>query len=370
MAASTTKLLLNTNAKNLKAILFPANVTKIGQNVFYKAKITAQLKQINNANKKVLKSKATKEALIKEIKDLYAKLHLGSTVTTFLTTMFTPIQDIAPAAFIGALAPFKNLYTEIRQQVPGKVQANLNEKKLKSISNIQAKIAPLNTKQIPAGAGAGEYGVKKLYQLYLIVYYLNKLVNMDDKNLQKEGLMKHYNICIEKIQSYLTTSTIPIPGAVVKNIEDFIKSINDEISNDSKLIIKLNSYKDKLNAIIIDKRINTTSHNEVLRSIATFNLIFYAKKIVNNIFDYTYNFIMGTPNNNQIGRVNVQTRNVIKNVQNKDSRKILLQLIKVLGTIMPEFKSNELRTKLKRIKNSTNPLLVENLNKSLINFLK
>ncbi len=382
MAASTTKLLLNTNAKNLKAILFPTKVNTLGNNIFTNGKITEQLKQINSANKKVLKSKVTKEALIKEIKDLYAKLDLSSASGgIFLTPAgpFGKLPVIAPGGFIGPLlpvAPFEPFYTSIRAKVDGQRNTNLNPNQLRNITNIKAKISGLSGQKIPAGAGA--IGIKKLYQLYLIVYYLNKLVNMDNKKIEQDSLYLYYQAAQKSIDEFVKGKNATDYIKEMENIIDaFITNLNTNITMTSISSTKLENYKKKFLENITNEQISfllsstTGSTNQSLQSTIKLILFNYTNQTITNIYDYMFNYINGRPNKSTPGIVSssgVMQREVIKNVKNTNSRKVLLQLIKVLGIIMPEFKRKEFLNKLKSIKNST-PSVINNLNSSLKRFL-
>ncbi len=357
---SSTPLLNTKNAssQSLKEILFPVTIPT-SNNIFKEANMKATLKSINNANRKILKSESTITELINEIKTLYKSLDLSSSSDFFksfavLGTLSSPSQT-----------PFKSLYNEITKKVNGKQPTNLNKTKLSNISNIKTKINGLKKQTISLDKNL----VKKLYQLYLILYYLNKLVNYDPKKLKKETLINLYNNSQKELQNVLKSSTNTSSKIQTINsiINTFTTEISKNIDNNPNLTKKLLNYVDNFSVISgrNDQRTLLESGNNIAIDVGIFNLIFYAKKTIDNIFDYTFNYINGTPNKSVSG---VVEKEVIKNVRNIDSRKVLLQLIKVLGKIMPEFRRKEFLNKLKSIKNQ-NTSVINNLNSSLKRFL-
>jgi hypothetical protein len=366
MSSVSSTPLLNTkngSSKSLKEILFPAKIPN-SNNIFTNAKMKATLKSINNANRKILKSESTITELINEIKTLYKSLDLGST-DVFLpssASTFSPLTSLSQTA----LQPFKNLYNSIKSKVNGTQLTNLNKTKLSNISNIKSKINDVKGSQIQP---SDKNLVKKLYQLYLILYYLNKLVNYDQKKLKKETLINLYNNAQKDLQNVLKSSTNTSSKIQTINsiINTFTTEIATNIDNTHNLTKKLLTYVDNFSVISgrNDQRTLLESDNNIAIDVGIFNLIFYAKKTIDNIFDYTFNYINGTPNKSVSG---VVEKEVIKNVRNIDSRKVLLQLIKVLGKIMPEFRRKEFLNKLKSIKNQ-NASVINNLNSSLKRFL-
>lgn len=360
----STTILNSANGIVLKNLLFPTKVN-LNANIFKKTK--TKTNEINSANRKIVKNKATKDKLIEEIKELYKKLNLEATATFFVPTgVFKQISAKAAVT----TANFQSLYDTIIKKIGTKNTIN----NVKNIKNIRNEMTRINTKAAPTGittpAAADTYTVHKLYQLYLIVYYLNKLVSIDERELQRQSLYKAYQKALSKVDEF-------VKGKVSSVLIDEMKQIITIFKNE---ILQINNLGVGTNDNKISRYINSFENNiktlDIIQDLDKLNLFFLTNSTINNIFDYVFNIIiLRSPidkNRSSGSSVPVQSRNVIKNVKNIDSRKLLLQLIKVLGKIMPEFKSVELQRKLKKIKDETNTELVSNLgklNNSLIQFL-
>ncbi len=380
--ATTLKLNTKNGSASLKDILFPASVSTLGTNIF--KTINIKTKEINNLNKKIfsIKNKSTVTQLIQEIKDLYAKLDLsvGKDFLKAGSSTFVKLfeKSATPATSSGNFGP---LYNKITKKIPGQDGKNIgSESKFENIKEINAEIRALkglSGKEAPTGTTTDAYTVRKLYQLYLIVYYLHKLVTIDERELERQSLYKIYKASQTQVDEYVkgkpSSNLIQNMSKIIDAFISEIQSNINTVSSSPTFIGKIAKYKTIFNKKITDDNISAYlgSGDATLINVGKLTLFFHTNTTLTNIFDYVFNVLMlKKPNTNEKANGNAKPKNVIKNVRNIDSRKLLLQLIKLLSKIMPEFKSKELHTKLKNIKNSTNPLLVENLNKSLINFLK